>query len=581
MNKPFNLINLSKRYWFFLEPRRKKSFFILLLLMTLASISEMLSIGALIPFIMSLTDPSRLLGSPKFESFIYIFQIKTASQLTLWLTIVFIAAVLFAAALRITQLWAFTRLTFAISNDLSTKVYRNILHQPYSFHIAKNSSEVISRVIRAGDVSVSLIQPVINIINSAIMLAMILTALLFMNPFVALYSFASFSFIYLIIIKFTKGRLLIESEKQSAESIAVLEVLQGGLGGIRDVIINTSQKFYYSLYKYAFFKLQRANGNVQIISSSPRSLVEAFGIITLAFLAYLLQNDNNLKFSTLPILGALVLGIQRVLPLMQLSYYSFSTIRGSQSYLEDTLNILELESQGLFQEISVDPIPFTHSIFLKNISFKYSEKSPYILKDINIKIPKGSRVGFIGITGSGKSTLLDILMGLQPPSYGAIEVDGKVLTKSNLNNWRARLAHVPQSIFLADCSIEENIAFGVPKDLIDHNRVVIAARRANISETIDSLEQGYQTFTGERGVRLSGGQRQRIGIARALYKNADVLFFDEATSALDNETERSVIESINNLDADITVFMVAHRTTTLKSCTHIFKVSKGNIETVR
>ena len=204
-----------------------------------------------------------------------------------------------------------------------------------------------------------------------------------------------------------------------------------------------------------------------------------------------------------------------------------------------------------------------------------------LLKNVNKKIPKGSRVGFIGTTGSGKSTLLDILMGLQPPSDGAIEVDGKVLTKSNLDSWRARLAHVPQSIFLADCSIEENIAFGIPKDLIDHDRVVIAARRANISETIDSLEQGYQTFTGERGVRLSGGQRQRIGIARALYKNADVLFFDEATSALDNETERSVIESINNLDADITVFMVAHRTTTLKSCTHIFKVSKGNLEVVR
>lgn len=581
MNKPFNLINLTKRYWFFLEPRRKKSFFILLLLMTLASTSEMISIGALIPFMLSLTDPSRLLGSLNFRLFIDIFQIKTDSQLILWLTIVFTAAVLLAAALRITQLWAFTRLTFAISNDLSTKVYQNILHQPFSFHIAKNNSEVISYVTRAGDVSGSLIQPVINIINSAIMLVMILTALLFINPFVALYSFASFSFIYLIIIKFTKDRLLIESEKQSVESIAVLEVLQGGLGGIRDVIINTSQKFYYSLYKHAFFKLQRANGNVQIISSSPRSLVEAFGIITLAFLAYLLQIDNNLKLSALPILGALVLGIQRLLPLMQLSYYSFSTIRGSQRYLEDTLNILEFESRGLFQEINVDPIPFTQSIFLKNISFRYTEKSPYVLKDINIKIPKGSRVGFIGITGSGKSTLLDILMGLQLPSDGAIEVDGKVLTKSNLDNWRARLAHVPQSIFLADCSIEENIAFGVSKDLIDHDRVVIAARRANISETIDSLEQGYQTFTGERGVRLSGGQRQRIGIARALYKNADVLFFDEATSALDSDTERSVIESINNLDADITVFMVAHRTTTLKSCTHIFKVSKGNLEVER
>jgi ATP-binding cassette subfamily B protein len=200
-----------------------------------------------------------------------------------------------------------------------------------------------------------------------------------------------------------------------------------------------------------------------------------------------------------------------------------------------------------------------------------------VLKGIDLKIAKGSRVGFIGATGSGKSTLLDIVMGLLQPTNGSMEIDNKEVTSGNHRAWQEHIAHVPQAIFLADSSIEENIAFGIPKDQIDHDRVRQAAQQAQIAESIESWPEQYETFVGERGIRLSGGQRQRVGIARALYKRADVIIFDEATSALDNETENAVMNSIESLNKDVTLLIIAHRLTTLKNCNQIVELSDGEI----
>jgi len=228
----------------------------------------------------------------------------------------------------------------------------------------------------------------------------------------------------------------------------------------------------------------------------------------------------------------------------------------------------------------VEALPFSKRISLRQLAFRYGPDSPCVIKDLNFTIDKGSRVGFIGVTGSGKSTLLDIVMGLLEPTLGTLEVDGTPVTPINNRAWQRHIAHVPQAIFLADSTIEENIAFGVPKDQIDFARVLKAAQQAQIDETIETWEKQYQTVIGERGIRLSGGQRQRIGIARALYKEADVIIFDEATSALDNETERSVMQAIEGLSRDLTVLIIAHRLTTLKGCTQIVELGGGAIKLI-
>ena len=202
------------------------------------------------------------------------------------------------------------------------------------------------------------------------------------------------------------------------------------------------------------------------------------------------------------------------------------------------------------------------------------------MQELDLIITKGSRVGFIGITGSGKSTLLDVIMGLLSPTNGHLEVDRERITIKNQRSWHSHIAHVPQTIFLSDGTIMENIAFGVPKHLIDHQRVMQSARQAQIAQSIESWPNGYQTMVGERGIRLSGGQRQRIGIARALYKQADVIILDEATSALDNETEEAVMDAIDNLSADLTILIIAHRITTLRNCSQIIKLNHGRIESI-
>jgi ABC-type multidrug transport system fused ATPase/permease subunit len=218
--------------------------------------------------------------------------------------------------------------------------------------------------------------------------------------------------------------------------------------------------------------------------------------------------------------------------------------------------------------------------YLNNLSFRYaadsSENSPWVLKNINLKLTKGARIGFMGVTGRGKSTLLDIIMGLLPPTNGELIIDGQSITNENRRAWQAHIAHVPQNIYLSDSTIEENIAFGIPKDEINYQQVEKAGKQAQIAELIESWPEGYKTFVGERGIRLSGGQRQRIGIARALYKNADVLIFDEATSALDNETENAVMKAIEGLERDLTILIIAHRLNSLKGCDQIVKLDKKN-----
>jgi ATP-binding cassette subfamily B protein len=284
--------------------------------------------------------------------------------------------------------------------------------------------------------------------------------------------------------------------------------------------------------------------------------------------------------AAIPVLGALALGAQRLLPVLQQVYSSIAIIRGAEASLRDTLALLDQPLPKYVEGVNFAPLPFVHEITLQGVGFSYAGSSLRVLRNVDLVLPRGKRVGIMGSTGSGKSTLLDIVMGLLKPTEGNLNVDGVPINDKNCHNWQAHIAHVPQSIYLADGSIEENIAFGLPRKDIDLERVRQAAQQAQIHDLIESWSQKYQTNVGERGVRLSGGQRQRIGIARALYKRADLIIFDEATSALDSETERTVMEAINLLSSDLTILIVAHRLTTLQGCDFVVELSHGEVARV-
>jgi ABC-type multidrug transport system fused ATPase/permease subunit len=578
MNSSQPISSLLKRLWHHISPRRRGQFGLLLVLMLLASFAEILSIGAVLPFLGVLTAPERIFELPVAQPFIQILNITEPKQLLLPLTVAFGAAALIAGAMRLLLLWASTRLSFATGADLSISIYRRTLYQSYAVHCARNSSEVINGISgKANGVIYSIIVPVLTLISSSVMLIVILIALLSVQPVIALAAFGGFGFIYAVIIRLTRKRLLVDSLCVARETTQVIKSLQEGLGGIRDVLIDGNQATYCQIYSNADLPLRRAQGNSSFISASPRYGMEALGMMLIAMLAYSLAHQADGIAKAIPILGALALGAQRLLPVLQQAYGSWAQINSGQSSLKDTLDLLDQPLPDYVSQSAAQVLPFNKNISLKQLEFRYSEQTPYVLKQINLTIAKGGRVGFMGITGSGKSTLLDVVMGLLQPTNGTLEIDGQKVTPANHRAWQAHIAHVPQAIFLADSSIEENIAFGVPKDQIDHHRVKLAARQAQIAESIESWPDQYQTFVGERGVRLSGGQRQRIGIARALYKQADVIIFDEATSALDNETEKAVMQAIEGLSKDLTLLIIAHRLTTLKNCSQIVELANGKI----
>lgn len=567
--------------WRHVTLRRRKQLALLLIIMVLASFAEVASIGAILPFLGVLMSPERVFLNPVVQPIALTFGITEPQQLLFPLTMVFILTALFSGAVRLLLLWIQTRLGFAIGADFSAEIYKRTLYQPYAVHVTRNTSQVISGITtKANEVISFYLLPMLFIASSGLIMLAIIIALITINPIVALAIFGGFGVLYSWISFATRKHLARDSRLISHESNQVIKALQEGLGGIRDVLIDGTQGTYCKIYCDAVQPLRRSQANVQIISGAPRFIVESFGMALIAILAYnLAQSEEGLAVA-IPVLGALAIGAQRLLPVVQLIHYSVSNIRGHKSSVKNVLDLLDQPLPKYFNSSLPAHMAFNESIRLNRVSFRYGESSPWVLQDIDFEIPKGGRIGFMGATGSGKSTLLDLVMGLLEPSNGTLTIDKIPVTNLNHRAWQAHIAHVPQTIYLSDASIAENIAFGVRAEEIDMDRVRQAARQAQIASYVEALPEQYTTIVGERGVRLSGGQRQRIGIARALYKQSDIIIFDEATSALDGLTEQAVMEAIESLSSDLTILIIAHRLSTLLNCSQIVELKDGRINRV-
>ena len=579
LHKKQSIFNLLLRLWDSIEVRRQRQFHLLFILMVLVSFAEIISIGAVLPFLGALTAPESVYEYPILQPLIHTFGITSHEELLLPLTVFFCFAVFMAATMRLLFLWASTYLAFQTGHDLSSNIYLKTLFQPYSVHIARNSSKLIHGIsVKASSVINGIIVPFMNIVSSLILITVILTGIFLINPLIAVSFFGGFGLVYALLILFTKKRLLANGLRIVKESNFVIKSLQEGLGAIRDVLIDGNQHEYCEIYRNADMPLRRAEGKNLFIGQSPRFVIEAFGIILIALLAYSLTENHDGFVKAIPLIGALVVAAQRLLPLLQQSYVAWSCIIGGQASLIETLELLDQELPNYEYDKGVKKISFKKEIEIINVSFKYRDNKAWVLRGLNLNISQGACIGFIGTTGSGKSTLIDLVMGLMSPSKGIIKIDGIELNLKNQRGWLKNIAHVPQEIFLTDSSIEENIAFGVNRNNIDHAKIKQAARDAHISSDIEKLPAQYKTIVGERGVRLSGGQKQRIAIARALYKEANILVLDEATSALDAKTELAVMNSIKKLSNNLTILIIAHRISTLQYCDSIIEISKGRIK---
>ena len=569
------------RLWQHMSLRRRRQFILLLVLMMVASLAEIISIGSVIPFLGALTSPESFFANPLVQPLISFLKIENANQLIAPLTIIFCLSAILSGGFRLILLMFTTRLSFATGSDLGIEIYQRTLYQPYKVHVSRNSSEIINGISnKANLIIASVILPAFNLVSAIIMFLAILITLIYIDPTISFFTAFSFGSIYIFLSKYTRNKKIKNSQVIAKQSTQIIKSLQEGLGGIRDVLIDGSQNVYCEIFRRANGPLKDAQANNQIVSQCPRFIMESLGMVLIAGLAFYLFKQTDGALKAIPILGVLALSAQKMLPIMQQSYQAWSSIQGSYGSLEDTLALIDQPLPSDFFNKEMNKIIFNRDIKFDDVSFRYKTDSQNVLQHLTLSILKGERVGVVGATVSGKSSMIDILMGLLEPTSGTLKVDSKVITKKNVRSWQRRIAHVPQAIFLADTTIAENIAFGINKEDIDFDRVRDAANKAQLQDVIVKLPNQYNTLVGERGVQLSGGQRQRIGIARALYKNVDILVFDEATSALDNKTEESVMKSVEMLGTEITVIMIAHRITTLKKCTKIIELSDGKIVNV-
>ena len=563
----------------FASPRHRRQLRGIVALMPVTAIVEMVAVAAIVPLIAILTDVSDTAKTPWLPDFLTLVGATTRDEMLLASGGLFAAAAILAAALRLLLAWSSQRFAFAIGHDLAQEIQRRVLHQPYSFHIARHSSVIISSLEKVEQLVFNVLLQLLQATSATILSLFIVAALFAIDARGAATAALAVVTIYGLVLLLIRKRLAANSAIIGDAYQRRVQAVQESLGAIRDIIIDHSQAAYLEAFRAVDQPLMRARANSAFIASSPRYIIEALGMVVITGMAVFISTKAGGLTAALPALGALVLGAQRLIPLTQSLYHGWTTLAGSRSIITQVVELLDLPlSDDAEPDASPAPTPFARDVRFEAVGFAYPGRPQPALDAVDLVIPKGARVAVVGRTGSGKSTLADLFMGLLEPTSGTIRIDGVALTAASARGWRRNIAHVPQSIFLADTSIARNIALSVPVAAIDMNQVSRAADIAQLGEFIATLPDGYDTIVGEHGVKLSGGQRQRLGLARAIYKQAPVLVLDEATSALDDATEAAVMQALDRLGAKgETILIVAHRLSTLATCQMVIRLEEGRI----
>ena len=558
-------------------PVRRVQLAATVMLTVAGAIAELVTIGAVLPLLAIAAAPEKVGKLPIIGGLLDTLASLLHCSLIIAAALFLVSASLAATLVRLMTSWVSQKFIYGLKQDLVMKVFGRALRQPYGWYLRQNSSELIAGVEKIFVVTVGIVSPLLLAATAGFMATCVTIFLFFIDPVTALIAAVTIGVIYLGISLYSRESIRSASEELAQAGTLRVKALQETLGGIRDIILDQSQNVFELRLLDIENRQRKLMVQVNFLGQAPRLLVEGGAIILLAVIASWFSLQPGGVLAAIPVLGALGLGAQRLLPMVQTVYLGWNNFGIHSGSLFDVVALLDAPVE-LADELPSDAVvrPFQATLELRDVGFAYLPDRP-ALSHIDMTIAKGDRIGLIGKTGSGKSTLVDIVMGLLQPSSGAILIDGEERGPTNLANWKAQIAHVPQAIFLSDDSIAGNVAFGSHEDEIDYRRVDAALRDAGLAEFIAGLPEGLKTSVGERGVRLSGGQRQRIGIARALYKQASVLVLDEATSALDDQTEAEVMDSVERLDKSLTIILIAHRLSTVARCSRIYRLENGRI----
>lgn len=558
-----------------LPPGRRRQLHWLLLLMLVTAASEILSLAVALPFLSSLSDAHVFLQNPKWQLLWQHLGVREARQVVIYLALAFGLSVILCNTLRLLTIRAQFWCTAAITTDVSCEVYRRTLRQPYSFHLRHSSNDLIAALTKDIECFRGVVEATLSLVVSIAVVVALTISIVSINPLIALGSALVLGSFYGVLLRLNRRALVNNSYIQSSQSRELVKYLQEGVGGIRDVILEGSQAVFETRYRQVDKLYRLASARNTFIALSPKFLTETMAMVSIALLTVTLAYQGQDLNQILPLLGVLALAANRLLPALQNCFGSLANIRGFQVSLQQVLRALQRLTVPSLAGTS--PVPLRSELRFERVWFRYGDGHPWVLQDLSFKIKAKTTVAFVGSTGSGKSTTADLLLGLLQPDRGEVLVDGEPLQGERLRSWQHTIAHVPQHIFLSDATVAENIAFGVPPEAIDLDRVRRAAQLAQIADFIESRRDGYYSIVGERGISLSGGQRQRIGIARALYKQASVIILDEATSALDNATEREVMAAIEGLSGELTIILIAHRLTTVERCDQVIELHQGQV----
>lgn len=576
-----------------LDIGQRKKLMQLQLLVILMAFAELASVIAIGPFMALVASPVVLEGEGFLASAYSLSGMTEPRVFMFWLGIGVLLMLALAAGISIITIWRLSIYGTQVGQQISSRLYRHYMYQNWLFHSGGSSSQLTNKIAQeAARLTNGVINPFMQLNARLVLVLLMSLALVIYNPLVALIGVSVFSVSYLLIFKFIRssivknGRTVTKAQKQR------FKMMGEGFGGIKDVILLGRQDTFVSRFTDASNQMADAQGKNQVMTQTPRYIMELVAFGTIIFLIlYLLSSYGGDIGTALPILSIYALAGMKLLPAFQQVYASFSQIRGSLAAFdeikEDLINsknatVLCLEtgkSQLLCSsgEQKTKELKARKTIEFNNVTFTYPGKTSPALNALNLVVPVNKVIGLVGASGSGKSTAIDMFLGLISPDSGEVLIDGKPLTNKDKRAWQNNIGFVPQSIFLSDGSIAENIAFGLPEDKIDIDQVKKAATMAHLGELLGELPEGLETRVGERGVQLSGGQRQRIGIARALYGDADVLVLDEATSALDGITEKIIMQAIHEFSHEKTILMIAHRLATVKKCDSIMFFSNGRL----